>query len=483
MQSIKKKTYKGFFWSFIESASSQIVGFICTIILARMLFPSDFGLIGMTVIITALAQALVDSGFSQALIRKQNCTEIEYNTVFYSNILIGFFLYLFIFLISPFIASFFDRPELVIIIRVISIVIPINSFSLIQKTILTKDLNFKSQSYVTLLGVSIAFTSAVLLANAGYGVWSLVFRGLIQQLVIAFMLWKFSKWRPSLFFSFKSVKDLFNFGSKLMIIASISVIFRNILNVLIGKIYNANTLGLYSNADQMSGLPSGTITTMYNKVAYPVLVTMQNDNNQLKTTLKKINQPLILFSFTLMLFMIAISDSIIPLLLGNKWIMIVPYFKILCIGYMAPILHTYNQIILNVKGKSNYFLYTEILKYILFIPVLLVGIKFGIYGFLIGFSIHYWVGFLVNAIYSKSLIDYSILEQVIDFIKPLLFALIVFFATYYIQKPIENISILLRLIIQIISGSLTVIFLLRFKIFFSISDYITTFKKLILKKQ
>jgi len=448
-----------------------------------MLFPADFGLIGMTVIITALAQALVDSGFSQALIRKQNCNEIDYNTVFFTNIVIGIFLYLFIFLISPIIASFFHRPELIEIIRVISIVIPVNSFGLIQRTLLTKDLNFKSQSYVTLIGVSIAFTSALLLAYAGYGVWSLVFRGIIQQLVIALLLWKFSTWRPSLIFSFKSVKNLFRFGSKLMIIASISVVFRNILNVLIGKIYNAYTLGLYSNADQMSGLPSGTITTMYNKVAYPVLVTMQNDNNQLKTTLKKINQPLILFSFTLMLFMIAIADSIIPLLLGNKWIMIVPYFKILCIGYMAPILHTYNQIILNVKGRSDYFLYTEILKYILFIPVLLLGIKYGIYGFLIGFSIHYWVGFLVNAIYSKRLINYSIVEQIIDFIKPLLFALIVFIATYYIQKPIENISILLRLIIQIVCGSLTVVLLLRFKIFFSMTDYITTLKNLILKKK
>ena len=232
----------------------------------------------------------------------------------------------------------------------------------------------------------------------------------------------------------------------------------------------------------MSGLPSGTITTMYNKVAFPVLAIMQNDNNQLKTTLKKINQPLILFSFTLMLFMVAIADSIIPLLLGNKWIMIVPYFKILCIGYMAPILHTYNQVILNIKGRSDYFLYTEILKYILFIPVLLLGVKFGIYGFLIGFSIHYWFGFLVNAIYSKRLIDYSIVEQIIDFIKPLLFALIVFLATYFIQKPIENTTILLRLIIQIICGGLTAGLLLRFKVFFSVSDYITTFKNLIVKK-
>lgn len=482
MESLKEKAYKGIFWSFLESASSQIVGFIGTIVLARMLFPEDFGLIGMTVIITALAQALVDSGFSQALIRKQNCNEIDYNTVFYANIVIGILLYFLIFSISPIIASFFDRPELVNIIRVISIVIPINSFGLIQRTLLTKELNFKSQSYVTLLAVSIAFTLAIILAKTGYGVWSLVFRSVIQQLVIALLLWKFSKWRPSLIFSYMSVKDLFSFGSKLMIINSISVIFRNILNVLIGKIYNAHTLGLYSNADQLSGLPSGTMTTMYNKVAYPVLATMQNDSNLLKITLKKINQPLILMSFTLMLFMIAIADSIIPLLLGNKWIMIVPYFKILCIGYMAPILHTYNQVILNVKGRSDYFLYTEIFKYLLFIPVLLLGIKFGIYGFLIGFSIHYWVGFLVNAIYSKRLIDYSLVEQIIDFIKPLLFALIVSLVTYFIQKPLDNTSMILQLIIQIICGGLTAVFLLRFNVFFSVSDYISTFKNLMVKK-
>ncbi len=482
MTSLKQKTIHGLFWNFIETFSSQAIGFISTIILARILFPSDFGLIGMTAIITSLSQVFVDSGFSQALIRKQNCTEKDYNTVFILNVSIAITIYFLIFAVSPYVANFFNQDSLINIIRIISISIVINSFGIIHRTLLTKKIDFKNQAIISLIGSIAGFSISIYMALNGYGVWSLVVRSVSSQIFMVLLLWIISKWRPVFLFSKESFRELFGFGSKLLFVYSLSILFKNVYNVLIGKIYNPSILGLYTNADQMSGLPSGTLTTLYNKVAYPVLSNFQNDNEHLKVYIKKIGQPLLIITFSLMLFLISIADSFIPLLFGNKWISSIPYFKILCIAYMAPILHASNQIIMNIKGRSDYFLNTEILKYILFIPVIILGIYFGIYILLIGFAVHYWIGFFVNAAYSKKLIGYGILEQCKDLFSPLILSITVGFVSYISHLYLNVNEYIFNILFQGIIAIITSYIFVRFSGLFHYHELVKDVKSLIFKK-
>ncbi len=476
MKSLKQKTISGLFWSFIETASSQFIGFVSTIILSRLLLPSDFGLIGMTVVITALAQIFADGGLSQALIRKQNCSDSDYSTVFFVNILIGISIYFLIFILAPYISFFFNQPELTFIIRVISISIPINSFGIIQRTLVTKNINFRVQALITFTSSVFAFGIAIVLAYRGYGVWSLVFRSIISQCVMVILLWLVNKWRPRFVFSKKSFCELFGFGSNLLFIYTIATLFKNAYNVIIGKFYNTTVLGYYTNADQMTGLPAGILSTLFNKVAYPVLSIKQDDNVDLKNNIRYLLKPLLLVSFTFMLLLFAISKSLIPLLFGEKWIMSIPYFQILCIAYMPSILHASNQLIMNVKGKSNLFLITEIIKYVLFIPIVFIGIKFGVIVLIIGFALHFWIGFIVNAIFSKKLINYSVSEQIKDLSGPLLFACIISAITYssaFLFRDFDYLSIiLLQLVVAFCIG----IILFKYVKLFNYNDFFVLIK-------
>lgn len=475
MKTLKEKALSGALWNFVESSASQIIGFVSTIILARILSPHDFGLVGMTVIITALAQVLLDSGFSQALIRKHDCKPEDYDTVFLFNFIIGILLYFLIYFLAPLFASFYKVEELKHIIRVISITIPLNSLTLINKTMLIKNLELKKHSIITLVAVSVAFVFAVFFAKTGHGVWSLVYRSIIQQLVVLMLFVFFVRnWKPRLLFSKSSFTTLFSFGSRLVVISSISIVFKNSLNMIIGKFYGSNSLGLYTNADQMSGLPAGVLTTVYNKVAYPVLVEVNGRGENLKDVIRGINHPLIVLSFVLLSFLAAVSGSLIPMLLGVEWKESAVYFQILCFGYMAAILQTVNQVVLNVKGRSDLFLRTELMKYALFVPVIVVGLIFNVKVFLIAFSIHYWIGFMLNAKYAKSLIKYDIAEQLKDLAKPLMFAMLVFIVTLVPGLLLERLSFFFVFIVQVFVAGLVIFALLNFKVF-------KVYKELLLK--
>ena len=476
MKNLKQKTLSGLIWSFIETTSSQLIGFISTIVLARILSPSDFGLIGMTIVITALAQIFSDGGLSQALIRKQDCKDVDYSTVFIINTLIGISVYIIIFFLAPMIARFFNQPSLVSIIRVISISIPFNSLSIIQRTLITKKIDFKTQALISVIGAFFGFGVAIVLAIKGYGVWSLVYRSVIAQFVMLVLLWVLNNWRPKFVFSKKSFQELFGFGSNLLVIYSIATIFKNIYNIVIGKFYNSTILGYYTNADQMSGLPAGILTTLFNKVAYPVLSSMQNNDVLLKYNIRKLEKPLLLITFTFMLFLAAIANSFIPLLFGNKWIMSVPYFQILCVAYMPSILHTVNQLIMNVKGQSRLFLITEIVKYIFFIPVVYLGIKYGVLVLLFGFMIHYWFGFIINASFSNKLIGYSIPEQIKDLSLPLFFAIIVSIFTYSIYMFTSHLNHITILFIQTMVALTISFLLLRYVRVFDYEVFFQTIK-------
>ena len=421
---LKRKTVKGFFWSSLESLFSQGQGIIFGIFLARMLSPGEFGLIGMITVFISLAQVFVDSGLSQSLIRKQNCTYLDYSTIFWVNLIIGLISYVIIWLAAPFIAQFYGKPELLSLTRITSLTILIGSVTLIQQTKLTKEIDFKTITKSSTIGTFISGVSSILLAYYGFGVWSLVWRTIINQFVRSAILWNHNRWWPKFHFSKLILKEHFTFSSNILLILIIAALYKNFYNLIIGRNYSEKILGYFTNADQYSSMPSTTISAITNKVSYPILSEMQNDDPRLKVSIKKLITNVMYISFVIMFGLAAIAKPLFVIVLGEKWLPSVYMFQILCVAYAITPMLIINQNIMKIKGRSDLFLKTEIIKYVILTPLLVLGAIFGINILIIGIVLFYWIGYLVNAMYSKRLLGYSTIAQSIDFLPVMFIALI-----------------------------------------------------------
>jgi len=378
MSSLKQKTLTGLTWSFIDSFANQSVQFVVGIILARILSPREFGLVGMLTIFIAVSQSLIDSGFSSALIRKKNCTDIDYSTVFYFNLLIGLFFYLILFALADSISSFFNEPQLKILLRVLGLGLLLGSFGIIQSTILTKNINFKLQAKVSLITSVSSGIVAIAMALNGFGVWSLVALTLSRIGFNSLFLWIYAKWKPLWVFSKQSFKELFSFGSKLLISGLLDTTFRNIYYLVIGKYFSAADLGFYTRANQFSAFPSQNINTIIERVSYPVLSEIQNDKIRLKNIYRKQIRSTMLLTFVLMMGLAAVAKPMILTLIGEKWLPSVIYLQMLCFVGMFYPLHALNLNMLKVQGRSDLFLRLEIIKKVLAIPTIIIGIIWGI---------------------------------------------------------------------------------------------------------
>ena len=415
VSNLKRKAVNGFFWSMLESILSQGQGMIFGIFLARMLSPGEFGLIGMITIFISIAQVFVDSGLSQALVGKQHCTKLDYSTIFWVNIAIGLLAYVIIWLCAPFIAGFYDKPELIQLTHYSALAIIIGSVTLIQQTILIKEIDFKTITKISTLSTFVSGVASLGLAFYGFGVWSLVWRSLINQALRSFMMWRHNHWLPQIAFSKRIFKELFSFGSNILLISIVAVIYKSFYNFIIGKNYSNTVLGYYTNADQYSTMPSSTLTNITSKVSFPVLSEMQTDNARLKVSISKLIKTVMYVSFVIMFGLAAIAHPLFKVLFGEKWLPSVPIFQALCLAYAISPMHVINHNILKVKGRSDLFLKTEIIKYILFTPLLILGIIYGLKVLVAGIVFFYWMGFFINALYAKRLINYSIASQCKDF--------------------------------------------------------------------
>lgn len=435
--SLKEKTIKGIKWSFIENINVQVINFFLHLILARLLTPRDYGLVGMITIFITIAQSFVDSGFSQALIRKKACSDEDYNTVFYFNIIISILFYLLLFFSAGLIADFFQQNELRNIIKVMGLNVLINGFGIIQEVQLKKDIDFKTQTKISVIASTTSGALAIYLAYIGFGVWSLVWRAMSNNLIRIILLWFWQKWRPKLMFSLKSFKELFNFGSKLLASGLLNTIFENLYSLVIGKYFSAQQLGYYTRALTFAYLPSANISGVIQRVSYPVLAKIEDDHNAVKSVFKKLLKNTMFITFILMLIMAAIAKPLILTLIGAKWLQSAIYLQLLCFTYMFYPLHSLNLTVLNVKGRSDLFLKLEVIKKILVIPVLLIGILWGIIPMLIGMIISSFIAYLLNSKYNGSLIHYSTLEQINDlipgFLVAFIVAIVIFIPTLYIN--------------------------------------------------
>lgn len=438
-------------WSVSERLSLQFVHTVISIILARLLDPAEFGLIGMLVIFTSIAQSILDSGFGSALIQKKDATQTDSSSIFYFNLLVGIVLASLLFFSAPLIANFYQQPALLALTRVLSLNMVINAFSLVQLSLLRKSMAFKKHFAVSITSVFISGFCGILAADKGLGVWSLVIQTLSNSLSQAILLWIINKWRPTRQFSLNSLKSMYSFGSKLLIAGIIETIFKNLYQTFIGKNYSAQDLGYYSRATTMESAASVATSMALGQVIFPTFSPYQDDNE----TLRKVHSTTIKMSMflhaPLMIGLIAIAEPLFLFLLTDKWANSIPYFQLLCVvGLFFPVV-VQNYNLLRIKGRSDLHLKLEIVKYIMTAIAIFLTYKSGILALLYGQICVAIISHVIVSIFAGKLIDYSLVDQLKGLFPIAAISAIMGFVMYLIGNlNIE--SNLLKFILQILAG-------------------------------
>lgn len=409
---LKKKTTKGIFWSFFERFSTQGVAFIVTLVMARLLSPGDYGLVGMLTIFMSLAQVFIDGGFSSALIQYKDRTEEDFSTVFYINFGISVVMYSCLALSAPLIADFYNQPLLEDIIIVYTMVLVINSLAAVNKTILVINIDFKTQSKISLLSSSCSGVIGILAAMAGKGVWALVIQQMVSACLNVITSFYFVRWYPKLVFSLKSFKTLFGFGSKLLIATIISNVYSNLYFLVIGKKFSAIQLGYYTQADKFVQLVSSNITGILTRVSFPVLSKIQKDDDRLLRVYEKYIQFTAFVMFPLIMGLCGIAKPLILILLTEKWMESVLLIQILCIANLFNGIAMINLNLLYVKGRSDLVLRLEIIKKSVAFSILFITIFFDMITICIGIMVYGFIGFYLNTLYTKRLLHYPFVAQI-----------------------------------------------------------------------
>ena len=454
-QSLKDKTVNGMGWSALENVTRLGVTFVVSIVLARLLSPEEYGLIGILTIFIAIFNAIVDSGFTSALIRKQDATDTDYSTVFYTNLVLSVVLAAVLFFCAKPISIFFERPELVSLTQVMSSVVIINALSIVQRARTTKAIDFKTQTKITFISSIGSGVIGIVMAYMGYGVWALVGQQVSNQLLTTLFFWIYNKWMPKLVFSWASFKEMWAFGSKLLASGLIDTAWKEAYQVVIGKCYSPATLGLYTRAKQFADLCSSNLTSVVQRVSYPVLSSIQDDRLRLKGAYQRVIKTTMLPTFVLMLGMAACAEPMIYVLIGEQWLECVPMLQIICTYGMLYPLHALNLNMLQVQGRSDLFLKLEIIKKIVGIGPLLLGIFVNIYWMLAGTLVTSLISYYLNAYYSGPFLNYSIKEQVKDILPSFGVAVAMAVPVYAMSFIPLNPFILLPL--QIVAGAIITI--------------------------
>lgn len=406
-----KSTANGLKWGAIERLATQAIQLIVMLYLARLLGPEAFGLVGMLAVFIAISQTFVDSGFSSALIRNTDRTEKDFSTTFYFNIGVGVFCYAVLFIAAPYIATFFDQAALISLLRVLGLTVIVNSFAIVQRAKLTIDMDFKTQAKASLISVFVSCGVGIWLANTGYGVWALVGQALTSAVCNVLLLNIYLRWLPTTGFSKNSFDYLFGFGSKLLAASLIDTVFKNIYQIIIGKQFNATQVGLFTQANQLSLMPAMTMTTVIQRVTYPMLSNIQNDVNKFEETYLLTLRLAALVVFPLMAGLSISAEPFINVVLGAKWLPAAELLTILSFAFMLYPIHAINLNLLQVKGRSDIFLKLEIIKKSLITVMLVITIPLGVKAMCIGLLIHSFIAFFINSFYTGKFSKLSTQKQ------------------------------------------------------------------------
>lgn len=449
--SLKAKTVRGTIWSGIDSIAGQGITFLVGLVLARLLSPQEYGLIGYITIIVAILNSIVDSGFSNALIRKKDAGEIDYNTTFIFNLVLSLLMAGVMIVAAGPISRFFNEPELVPLIRVMSAIVVINAAAIVQRTTLTKRVDFKMQTKVSLIASATSGVVGIGMALSGMGVWSLVGQQLSRQLLNTVFLWIFNRWIPTLQFSWRSFRELFGFGWKLMVSGLIDTTWKEIYQLVIGKCYTTETLGQYTRGKQFSDIFSSNMTTIIQRVSYPVLSSVQDERTRLKEGYRKIIKVSMLLSFVLLFGLGAVAEPLLYVLIGGQWSEAARYLQIIVFSACLYPLHAINLNMLQVQGRSDLFLKLEIIKKIVAVGPILLGVFISIEWMLWGSVLIGLFTYWLNSFYSGKMIDYGSLAQLRD-IAPSFGVAFVMMAALYALTLTELPPVAL-LAVQLIAGA------------------------------
>lgn len=413
-ESLKKKTVRGTFWSAVDNVANQGVTFLVGLVLARLLTPHEYGLIGYIMILVAVFNSIVDSGFSNALIRKKDAEETDYSTAFIFNLAVSLVLMAAMVLVAGPFSLFFKEPQLVPLVRVMSVIVVINALALIQRTRLVKSVDFKTQTKASLISSVSSGAVGLAMAFGGLGVWSLVGQQISRQFINTVCLWILNRWKPTWKFSWSSFRELFGFGWKLLVSGLIDTVWKEIYQLVIGKFYSTSTLGQYTRGKQFSDIFSSNMTSIVQRVSYPVLSSIQDERERMKEGYRKIIRTTMLASFVLLFGLSAVAESLLTVLIGPQWLEAAHYLQIICFAASLYPLHAINLNMLQVQGRSDLFLKLEIVKKIIAVGPLLLGIFIGIDWMLWGSLVTSIIAYFLNARYSGTLIGYPIKAQIRD---------------------------------------------------------------------
>jgi len=466
--SLKEKTINGMLWSFFERFGYLAIQFSTNIILARLLTPRDFGLIGMMMVFIGLSTILVDGGLGAALIQRKKPTKKDYSTIFYINIFMSLLLYGVLFISSNSISKFYSQPQLELMLKVIGIVLITDSFNIVQNNILIKNLEFKKISKIKIISVFLASVLGIISALNGLGVWSLVIQYLSNSIFRTLFLWLKSTWFPLLSFSINSFKNLYGFGFKLLAASLLSELYRSFQTLLIGKYFSSQELGFFTQAKQLQGVPTTALMMVVNQVTFPIFSQLQNKPKKLIIGFKKSLKSLVFVNFPLMILMATIAKPLFTLLFTEKWLPSVPFFQLLSLGFgLLLVVHSLNLNIIKSLGRSDIVLKLEIIKKILGVSLIVFFLQFGIEGILIALAINSVLEFFLNGYFTKKLIGYSILNQLKDILPTLLLSSTIGLFVWYVFNENEITPLFLIIIQSIIFIALYFIgaVLLKFEAF------------------
>ena len=432
-QSLKDKTVKGVGWSAIDSILGHGITFIVGLVLARILSPSEYGLIGIVTIFIAVFNAIIDSGFSQAVIRKKNASKDDFNTMFITNMVLSVLMFLVLFFCAPAIARFFERSELVSLTRVMGVVMIINALSITQNTFLTKRIDFKTKTKASLISAVLSGIVGIGMAFMGLGVWALVGQQITKQLTNTICLWVFNRWWPNYTFSRSSFKYMWGFGWKMLLSSLLDNIWNQLYQVVVGKYYSPATLGQYSRAKEYASIFSSNINSIVGRVTFPVLSQIQDDKPRLVSAYRRIIKTTMFVTAVCMISMGAIAEPMMYCLVGPQWHQATTFLPLICISMSFYPLHAINLNMLKVQGRSDLFLGIEIVKKIIAVGPICLGIFVDIYWMVAGSIATGIISFFLNSHYSGKLLGYTSWMQLKDVAPSYGLSLVIAVSVYFLK--------------------------------------------------
>lgn len=442
---LKQKMIGAVAWTTIDRFGQQASQFLVGLMLARLLSPADYGLLGMIMIFTTLSYVLVESGFTQALVRKQDATEIDYNSVFYFNIFTSIILYFILYFIAPYIAVFFKQPQLTLLSRVIFLAVFFNSMYLVPFTKLVKKMDLKTTTKISITSTVLSGICGLVLAFLHYGVWALVFQQVLYQFFRMIGSYYFEKWKPQLIFSFSVIREFGRFTINLLGTAILNILFNNLYIMLLSRFYPIKQVGFYTQSNKLSETFNFSFNAIITGSTYLIFTKIQDDNERFRRIYREIARKASIISFPIMLVLIAMASSFIYVLLSAKWMPAVPYFQLLCLASLFTPLYGLSISALNSRGYSKITFRIEIIKKVLTLLSVVICFQYGIIAMLWGYVFSCFISYLVSVLYLKSNIEHFVKHQINDFLGCLAVGLIIALCVFGISFLISNFYLLFAL--------------------------------------